>query len=224
VKKAFTLIELLVVIAIIAILASLLLPTLARSKAKAQAADCIGNFKQMNLAWHLYNQDNEDRLPPNVREGVASPDPPERWVGGSMYYETHPFPPDRFPDATNSTLLIEAAPGRIGPYLKTPAVFKCPGDKSYIILGGQKHTRVRSYSMNYYMGLYDQIPFQEKKYTRLSSLDSPSDRWVFIDEHEDCIISGQFSMFLIDWPKQGWQDFPAARHSGSASSPLQTAT
>jgi len=70
--NAFTLIELLVVIAIIGILAAMLLPALAKAKAKGQATLCINNVRQLSLATQLYASDNGENLP---NTGQANDDP-----------------------------------------------------------------------------------------------------------------------------------------------------
>jgi len=60
---AFTLVELLVVIAVVAILASLLLPTLTASKAAAKRIQCVDNLRQLGLAFRMWSDDNESRFP-----------------------------------------------------------------------------------------------------------------------------------------------------------------
>src|SRR5215471_9440035 len=122
-RRGFTLVELLVVIAIIAILASLLLPTLNRARLHALATQCRERPRELTLAWLMYAEDYNGRVVPNQAGSLDS------WVGGIMSFD------DSSSDVTNSQKLIDPAWSKLGPYIRSAQNFKCPSDQSQVVIG-----------------------------------------------------------------------------------------
>jgi prepilin-type N-terminal cleavage/methylation domain-containing protein/prepilin-type processing-associated H-X9-DG protein len=200
----FTLVELLVVIGIIALLAALLLPVLARSKAKATGIACNNNIRQLELGWLLYADENDGRLvnnhgkPETIARRQTWANNVEDWLNTD--------------DNTNLVYLTEA---KLGPLVsRSTRVFKCPSDREPAANG----ERIRSVSMNAMVGdpgeQLDRFNPLYTQFFKLSEIQNPSGIFVFLDEHPDTINDGFFVNRLEDYV---WGNLPGSYHNGAVN-------
>ena len=213
---AFTLVELLTVIAIIAILASLLLPALSHARAKADGIRCLNNHRQLALAWKMYAEDNHDRLLYASGDDDPSKDP-YVWVTGYMDYD----PGNR----SNWDVAQDIKKSPLWPYCGgSAAIWKCPADKSTVTVNGKVLPRVRSMSMNLWVGGFGGSVDLDgpgwRVYLNLGDLvdPGPARTFVLLDEREDMINYGNLFVDMTGFPDAPSQarfnvDYPASYHN-----------
>jgi prepilin-type N-terminal cleavage/methylation domain-containing protein len=209
----FTLIELLVVIAIIAILAAMLLPALAKAKAKAQRINDLSNKHQITHACAMYNNDYSEYLVPNSPVSASSGDATVGWCPGTEDWGASRFNIEVDPYRTNC----------LGPYVANVMVYKCPSDN----IPSANGPRIRSISMNpalagdlinqggmgfaAYRDMTSMIG-NYRLFTKMSDLNcmgGAANVWVFCDESMHSLNDGylQCNTAFPDFP-----DIPANYH------------
>ena len=230
-QTGFTLIELLVVIAIIAILAALLLPALARAKAKAHGAMCVSNMRQLLIAFKVYADDHNGLFVPNTYSGA------DGWLRGWLDFN------GSNPDNWDRNSLLDPNRAVLGPYTKDPGIYQCPADWSTVDRPGLGRTRrIRSVALSQSIGTWsdgksptwgvwldsagctlDHPGGKWRVYSREADCvrPSPAGLWVFVDEHPASINDGAFAVrmpnSLADTAGQGWADYPAGFHGDMGS-------
>jgi len=222
ISQGFTLIELLVVVGIIAILASILLPVLSKARDKAYATFCLNNTRQLGMAWVMYSDEHDGRLPYNLALAGGATSIAQstnrsdlNWVNGILNWELDS-------DNTNITTLTGSS---LAPYTsKTARIYRCPSDN--VLSAAQRKAgwpmRLRSYSMNAMMGDAGSISIDGfnvnnpnyVQFFKLTSIPQPANIFVFLDEHPDSIDDGYF-LNKDDDPQ--WYDLPASYHNRGAA-------
>lgn len=222
-SRGFSRPDLFATLAGLVLLAGLAWPRVARSGVSPQAGGCLANLHQLMTAWSLYAEDHGGRLVNNftLTETLATVADRsfQNWAHNVMDWTVNP----------SNTNLAHLGAGRLFPYLAgNNAAFHCPSDTflSTIQRSRTWQARIRSYSMNGFMGLTgpgsneftrrgeNRFVPGFRQFLRTSAIPNPGRTLVFLDEHPDSINDGYFIESPISSTQ--WMDFPGSQHEGGA--------
>ena len=184
----FTLVELLVVIGIIAVLVSILLPSLSRAREAANQTKCLSNLRQLGLAFVMYLNENKGAFPYTGRFDIPKN---EDW----LWWQEQPYAGRTVADVRQSAIARYLAPnGNV-----TNAFFTCPSDNLEQRAqnpGGSYYNY--SYTMNYFLedSPYDSV--NGYKAPRLPAIKNSSDKIILAEEDPLTINDGAWVPPVID--------------------------
>jgi prepilin-type N-terminal cleavage/methylation domain-containing protein/prepilin-type processing-associated H-X9-DG protein len=211
--RGFTLVELLVVIAVVAVLASLLLPVLAKAKSHARRVLCGNNQRQLWLTWTLYADDYNDGVAPNGHGVPGQAGTPRFWVAGDSHFY--------LPCFTNTQFLVDPQYAAFASYLTTPAVYKCPEDRALLSRPDTAASclQIRSYALNAYVGWASEpaeLVSHYQIFRRQSDFGSvsPSQYFVFQEVHPDSVCLPAFMVYMPGGTVDGFYHYPSSLHQG----------
>ena len=224
-RSGFTLVELLVVISIIAVLLTILLPSLQAAKQQAQGVLCVAHLRSLSMVWTMYADDNEGRMVGGCASYLPGP-PGYPWVvaplnkwGWSKPNGTRSVDGSGGDAVTLEDRLRGIRAGALFAYTDNNTdIYHCPGDKRMYegtYLGDTLvHQLYRSYTIQ--LGLNGGPP---KALKRVSSIKQPEEMYVFVEEYYDGGVFNAawgFNLDPINWPG-GWWSTVAVWHNDSST-------
>jgi prepilin-type processing-associated H-X9-DG protein len=231
---AFTLVELLVVVGVIALLGMTLAPIMAGSRAGSQGFQCMNNNRQLCAAWRMYADDFANRIVFAADDGTrqANANNYSAWTWTHMDYSTDPYNYDPTIDIPNRPLWRYTS--------KDASIYRCPSDYSYVVAFGAARPRIRTLSMNLFVGGFAPPrgsspdspgtdggiafanPYRIFGKTTDLTAPGPAKTFVFIDMRPESINWGNFAIDMTGFPNNPAsyrfdQDKPGIFHNFGAS-------